>query len=78
MKAGELQSTPASPHPAEVGEDVLALARRLVKEFPECFWFRHPEATIDDRADVLLLVKHLREYGGHRAWDAAQQLRKCL
>ena len=59
-------------------ESMLAEASRLVKEFPECFWFRHPEATVDNRDDVVLVIRHLREYGGHRAWRAAQQLwKKC-
>ena len=64
--------------PPYVSEKALEQARRLVKEFPECFWFRHPEATTDNRDDILLVIRHLREYGGHRAWYAAQDLWKCL
>jgi hypothetical protein len=28
--------------------------------------------------DVRLVVEHLREYGGHRAWWDAQELHRCL
>jgi hypothetical protein len=27
---------------------------------------------------VRLVIEHLREYGGHRAWWAAQELHQCL
>ena len=63
---------------AEVSEEILEKARALTKEFSKCFWFRHPEAVIDTRDDVLLVIRRLREYGGHRAWYAAQDLWKCL
>lgn len=68
----------AARHPV-VSEDVLAEARALVKKrFAKCFWFRHPEATVDNWDDVYLVVKHLREYGGHREWYEAQHLWKNL
>ncbi|MEM7698386.1 MAG: hypothetical protein AAF236_08290 [Verrucomicrobiota bacterium] len=58
-----------------VSEAVLAQARRLVKlRFAKCFWFRHPEATVDIWEDVYLVIQHLREYGGHREWRGAQSL----
>lgn len=63
----------------EVSESVLAKARSLARDFPECLWFRHPDASIDNRDDVILVIRHLREYGGHRAWIAAQNLwKQCL
>jgi len=68
-------TTPARP----VSEEVLAEARRLVKEhFAKCFWFWHPEATVTKWEDVYLVVTHLREYGGHREWREAQDLWKAL
>lgn len=63
---------------APVRPEVLERARALVKEYPGCFWFRHPEATVNNRADVRVVIQHLREYGGRKAWWAAQELHKCL
>jgi hypothetical protein len=60
--------------PAELVQRGLA----LVKAYPKCFWFRHPEAEIVYMDDLRLVVEHLREYGDHRAWNEAQELHKCL
>jgi RIO-like serine/threonine protein kinase len=62
---------PASPELAKQAET-------LVLDFPECFWFRHPEAKVRCLDDVRRVVHHLREYGGWKAWQAAQNLSKCL
>ncbi len=59
-------------------DPLVARAEALVREFKECFWFRHPDAKVRNRDDVPLVIKHLREYGDKRAWRAAQELRKCL
>jgi hypothetical protein len=59
-------------------DPLVARAEALVREFRECFWFRHPDAKVRNRDDVPLVIKHLREYGDKRAWRAAQELRKCL
>ena len=74
-------SLPATEAPAEAppSEEALALARELVKRYyAKCFWFRHPDATIESRDDIYLVVSHLREYGGHKEWREAQRLWKCL
>jgi len=74
-EAGELhEAPPPTPAPAELVER----ATSLIRTFPECFWFRHPEARIRNVRDVRLIIEHLREYGGWRAWSAAQDLHKCL
>ena len=65
---------PPTPAPPELCERAAA----LVRGHPECFWFRHPEARIRHMEDVRLVVDHLREYGGHRAWRDAQELQRCL
>ena len=65
---------PPTPAPPELCER----AAELVRGHPECFWFRHPEARIRHVEDVRLVVEHLREYGGHRAWREAQELQRCL
>ena len=65
---------PPTPAPPELVER----ATGLVREHPECFWFWHPEARVRHLEDVRLVVEHLREYGGRRAWRAAQDLHKCL
>lgn len=64
--------------PPAISPAALQLARRLAKEFPECLWFWHPDATVDTRDDAYLVIRHLREYGGKGAWREAQQLWKCL
>ena len=61
-----------SPLPATV----LDQAQALVRQYPGCFWFRHPEARILNREDVRLVVHHLREYGNRKAWYDAQGLYK--
>lgn len=65
------RQTPAPP-------GVVERARALVKAYPECFWFWRPDAEIHSAEDVRLVVQHLREYGGHRAWREAQELHQCL
>ena len=71
----------ATSSPESIGlseNELVARAEALIREFPGCFWFRHPEARIRDRNDIPLVIQHLREYGDQRAWQAAQALRKCL
>lgn len=63
---------PASP-------ELIAKAEALVREYDvHCFWFRHPDARVRFLGDVRLVVHHLREYGNWRAWQAAQNLYRCL
>ena len=70
------RSDPFLPTPAP--PELVARAAELVKRYPECFWFWQPEARIQHLEDVRLVVEHLREYGGHRAWLDAQDLHRCL
>jgi hypothetical protein len=66
---------PRIPAPPEL----VARAEALVRKFDlQCFWFRHPEACVKYIDDVELVIHHLREYGNHEAWKAAQKLHKCL
>jgi len=64
------------PVPADA--ELIERASALVKQYRECFWFRHPEARIRHLGDVRLVVEHLREYGDWKAWQAAQELNRCL
>ena len=73
-----MPATLANTAPSVISPDALQLARALAKEFSECMWWRHPDATVNTREDAYLVIQHLREYGGHRAWRAAQRLWKCL
>jgi hypothetical protein len=57
---------------------MAARAAALVRQYPECFWYWRPDAAIRSLEDVRLVVRHLREYGGHDAWQAAQDLSECL
>ena len=58
--------------------EVAARAMELVQTFSECFWFRHPDATVRFTDDVRLVIEHLREYGDKKAWAAAADLRRSL
>ena len=69
------EKTESTPVP----EAVLERARAAVKEYySSCFWFRHPEATVETAEDVRVVVEHLREYGDKKAWKIAQEIHKCL
>jgi hypothetical protein len=59
-------------------QELIARASDLVRQFPECFWFWHPDAQVSRLEDVRLVIEHLREYGDRRAWLAAQELHQCL
>ena len=66
---------PRIPAPPEL----VARAEALVREYDvKCFWFWHPDAKVKYIDDIELVIHHLREYGDHEAWKAAQELRKCL
>lgn len=58
--------------------EIAARAADLVRQFSECFWFRHPEATVRFNDDVKLVIEHLREYGDKKAWEAAADLQRSL
>ncbi|MEK7686122.1 MAG: hypothetical protein AAB466_11935 [Verrucomicrobiota bacterium] len=66
------------PPPTLAPPELIERAAALVRTYPECFWFRHPEARIRHLEDVRLVIDHLREYGDRRAWRAAQELHRCL
>jgi len=71
----QLQETPEA---SVTSMELVKRATSLVRTFPECFWYWHPDAQIRDLQDVRLVIEHLRGYGDHRAWRAAQVLYKCL
>ena len=73
-----LNETAASPLRVPVPPGVSERATELIREFAECFWFRHPDACVRYTDDVELVIEHLREYGDRRAWEAAKELRRCL
>jgi hypothetical protein len=65
---------PPTPAPAELAER----AALLVRKYPECFWFWHPDARVRSLEDLRRVIQHLREYGDRSAWWAAQELHQCL
>jgi hypothetical protein len=73
-----MNTTSANASTKPISAEALELARTLAKEFRDCMWWRHPDATVETWDDACRVVKHLREYGGHRAWREAQRLWKCL
>ena len=71
-------ATETAPAPAPLSTEAADTARALIRQFPECFWFWNRDAAIETVADAHLVVRNLREYGGHRAWREAQRLHSCL
>lgn len=67
-----------TPTPTPLSAEASELAHALVRQFPECFWFCDPDAPRETVEQARLVVLHLREYGGHRAWREAQRLQACL
>jgi hypothetical protein len=39
---------------------------------------RQPAALLQNRADVELIIRRLRENGGAAAWHTAQEIEACL
>jgi hypothetical protein len=76
MSAFQLEEPPAVRIPAPPG--LVTRAEQAVKDFHGCFWFWHPDAQVRYLDDIELVIRHLREYGGWKAWRTAQDLRKCL
>ena len=72
-----MNATSANASTKPISAGALELARSLPKEFRDCRWWRHPDATVESREDAYLIVQHLCEYGGHRARWEAQRLWKC-
>jgi hypothetical protein len=58
--------------------EALRRARRALTEHAGCFWMRQPSAPLQDRADVKLIVRRLRENGGPTAWQTALEIEACL
>lgn|GEM_PF-1775906 len=58
--------------------ELLERAQCLVRAYPECFWYRHEEYQMESYGDIRLVIKLLREHGGHKAWKGAQELQRCL
>lgn len=58
--------------------ELVARAAALVNTYSECFWFWRAGAPIRTVDDIRLVIEHLRQYGGHRAWVDAQDLHRCL
>ena len=68
-----------TPQYPPLAPNVRNLAESLVKaRSAECFWFRHPEAAIENQNDVELVIQRLRENGGKQGWREAAKLRQCL
>lgn len=73
-----LQNEQASFVRVPAPPELVARAEQAVRNFHSCFWFWHPEAHVRYLDDIELVIRHLREYGGWKAWHTAQELRKCL
>jgi hypothetical protein len=58
--------------------ELLEMAERLVRAYPGCFWYRHDDYRMTSRGDIRLVIRHLREHGGHEEWNQAQELHRCL
>lgn len=58
--------------------EAVRRAGRALTEHAGCFWMRQPGAPLQNRADVELIVRRLRENGGAAAWQAASEIEACL
>jgi hypothetical protein len=38
-------------------------AEELVREFQGCFWFRHPDARVRTRGEILAFIRNRRKRG---------------
>jgi hypothetical protein len=75
----EVVTVESLPERVPASGELIALAAQAVRDFKgDCFWFRHPEARIRYRNDIQVIIRHLREYGGWKAWRRAQEIQKCL
>ena len=61
-----------------VPPEALRRARRALQEYAACFWMRQPAAPLQNRADVELIIRRLRENGGAAAWQTAWEIEACL
>lgn len=59
-------------------EEAVRRARCAVSEYASCFWMRRPAVILQNRADVELVIRRLRENGGAAAWRAAREIETCL
>ncbi len=66
----ETTRVPASP-------EAIALAQELVQRYPQCFWFRHPQARIRYTDDIGLVAERLRRTGDKVTWQEAAKLLRC-
>lgn len=67
----------SAPHVRSFDEAVR-LARQALRDFPICFWTRQPDAPLETREDVVLVVRRLRQQGAAPAWRAAARIEQCL
>ena len=61
-----------------VSPEALHRSRSALTEYAACFWMRQPAAPLQDRADVTLIIRRLRENGGAAAWQTAREIEACL
>ena len=62
----------------DASAEALRLARMALTAHAACFWMRQPAAPVENRADVELIIRRLRENGGAAAWQAAWEIEACL
>lgn len=56
----------------------LRLSEIALSQHKECFWMRHPDAPLQDRSDLELVIRRLRQSGGRDAWKLARDIEECL
>ena len=76
---GEMTDPAIDPDYIPAPPELVEKAEAAVREFSvTCFWFWGPHARVRFLGDVRLVIHHLREYGGWKAWWTAQELQRCL
>ena len=69
----EIESTAEAMPP-----EAVRRAGRALTDHAGCFWMRQPAAPLQNRTDVELIIRRLRENGGPAAWHTAREIEACL
>jgi hypothetical protein len=58
--------------------EAVRLAKIALAQHPECFWTRRAGTPVQERGDVDLIIRRLRQNGGRTAWKIAREIERCL
>jgi hypothetical protein len=58
--------------------EAVKRARLALSQHAECFWTRRPDARLEERGDLELIIRRLRQNGHAAAWKTAREIEACL